>query len=182
METTRLLLSLLAALWLSLAASCTSDHAAAPKDSPPALAAQPPRTKVIGALGGVVNTGWTADWSGFAGTARGCMRSYTEGRFALEMPLEEGDRMLSLVVSAVGNGSADLNIVSLAAAPDGQAELGTVGGINAPNFPGGDPRDIPIELEDTIVSGGVSYWFEFGADQAGLCIGAVRLTYDRPGV
>ncbi len=182
--------ALLVVLAAPLAPACASEPAAAaPPDEPVATAPQPPpRTKVIASTAGVINTGWAADWAGFAGTSRGCMRSYSFGRFAVPMPLEEGDRMLSLTFSAIGNYSADLDVYGLSAAPDGTLTLGAIGALGIHDVPGDDPladlhgkpQDYTIDLVDTLVTGGVAWWFEFSADQAGLCVGALRLTYDRP--
>lgn len=144
------------------------------------LAPLPPKqVKVVGSLGGVIKLGWAPDFGGFAGTSRGCMQSTGPGRFALEMPLNEGDRMLSLTVALIGNFAADVDINSLSVAPNGALTLGTVGTLTVTNVPN-SWFDYPINLVDTFVSGGVSHWFEFGVDQAGACVGAVRLTYDHP--
>lgn len=170
----------------ALAAACGDNVIAAPDPAVAidaaraAPAPQPVRhTAIVSTLAGVINTGWVADWAGFASTSRGCMRSYSFGRFAVPLPLEEGDRMLSLTFSAIGNFSADLDVYSLSAAPAGDLTLGTIGSLGVPNVLGGDPHDFTIDLVDTLVTGGVSWWFEFSADQAGICVGALRLTYER---
>jgi hypothetical protein len=139
----------------------------------------PPQTIVISPLNAAVKAGWVADFNGFVGTSRGFMASTGAGRFAVPLPLREGDRMLSLTVAASGNLSADLDITSFSVAPNGDLTLGTVGFINQPNAPSGF-NDYTADLTDTTVAGGVSYWFEVSADQAGMQVGALRLTYDHP--
>jgi hypothetical protein len=169
------------ALLLIAPAGCSTSSTAAPAhDTDPMAAPSAPLVKAVGALGGVVNAGWVADWSGPAGVSRGCMRSYAAGRYALEMPLEEGDRMLSMMVSATGNASADLEVWMNSAAPTGP-QPPAVSVLVAPNISGPNATDIMIELPDTTVTAGAAHWFEFTADQGGLCVGAVRLTYDHPG-
>jgi hypothetical protein len=148
--------------------------------TPPPPPPPPKWTKVVGVLGGVISEGWQVDWSGFSKSATGLLCSYGFGRFALEMPLEEGDRMLSLIFSANGNNVADLQVDSLSAAPDWSQTRGDGGTLSVPNAPDKNPNDYEIDLVDTIVKGGISYWFEFESSAAGLCVGAVRLTYDRP--
>lgn len=174
------MIRLLILLTFSLLVACTSAPAApAPThDTAPTAAPQPTRTKVIGALGGVVAAGWAPDFGGIAGTSRGCMRSIGAGRYALELDLEEGDRMLSAVISAAGNFGASLEVWRVSAYPTASAPPATVV-LTVPNVPS-EPIDLPVDLVDTVITGGVSYWFEFGASEAGLCVGAVRLTYDRP--
>lgn len=83
-----------------------------------------------------------------------------------------------MIVAMSGNLSADVDITSLAVAPNGDRFLGTLGSLTQPNVP---PAwtDYPIDLVDTTVAGGVSHWFEFGTDQPGACVGAVRLTYEQ---
>jgi hypothetical protein len=157
--------------------------------SAPALAAPPtrdaetapgPSTAVIPSVDGVVGGGWAPDFGGFAGTSVGCMRSFGSGHFVVTPALEEGDQMLSLVVAIAGNLSADLTLTSAAVAPNGDRFLGTVGSLDVPNVSTGF-HDYVIDLTDTIVIDGMLHWFEFTADQGGLCVGAVRLTYDHPG-
>jgi hypothetical protein len=144
---------------------------------PPPVAA--PQTLIISPLNAAIKNGWIIDFGGYVGTSRGFMASIGAGRFAVPLPLHEGDRMLSLTVAAAGNLSADLDITSFSVAPDGALTLGTVGFINQPNVPIGF-RDYTADLTDTTVTGGVSYWFEVSADQLGLQVGALRLTYDHP--
>jgi hypothetical protein len=168
---------------VSLALPACSTPSAAPTrhdTAEPTAAPADPRVMVIGALGGVVNAGWVADWSGVAGASRGCMRSYAAGRYALEMPLEEGDRFLSMLVAASGTFSADLEVWMNSAAPTGP-QPPAVSVLVAPNIPGPTATDIMVDLPDTLVTAGAAHWFEFTADQGGLCVGAVRLTYDHPG-
>lgn len=192
------LIAFAAALVLAVTACPSSPPATTVPDAPPcdlescaagmALECCPPlappvstqRTAVISSLHGAIRDGWAIDWSGFAGTATGCMHSSGfGGRFALAVPLVEGDRMLSLTLAMIGNGSADVTVTSAAVAPNGDRFLGTVGSLTQPNAP---PAwvDYTIDLTDTVIAGGNSHWFEFGADQPGLCIGALRLTYDHP--
>jgi hypothetical protein len=168
------------ALILSLVLVACSAPAAAPAPDDPTAAPSEQRVMIIGALGGVVNAGWVADWSGPAGVSRGCMRSYAAGRYALEMPLEEGDRFLSMSISASGTDSADLEVWMASALPSG-AQPPPVSVLIVPNMPGPGVLDLPIDLPDTTVAPGAAHWLEFTADQGGLCVGAVRLTYDHPG-
>lgn len=88
--------------------------------------------------------------------------------------------MLSMMVSATGNASADLEVWMNSAAPTGP-QPPPVSVLIVPNMPGPGTIDLPIELPDTIVAPGAAHWFEFTADQGRLCVGAVRLTYDHPG-
>jgi hypothetical protein len=164
-------------------ALCSCDAAPAATIAPPvkdaAAAPAEPDTIVIPSITGPVATGWVPDFSGFAGTSTGCMRSTGAGRFVVGPALAEGDTLLSLVVAMAGNLSADVTITSLAVAPNGDRFLGTVGSLDVPNVATGF-HDYPIDLVDTLIVDGVSHWFEFGADQPGACVGAVRLTY-QPG-
>jgi hypothetical protein len=169
------------ALLLAPACTATPSATAAPPDQAvaPPPAPKPPATEVISAIGGVVHTNWTPDFNGFTGTSDGCMLSYGAGRFAVLPTLVEGDRMLSMTIAMAGNRSADLAIRSVSIAPNGGSVPGPLAPVSVFNVP--DLwHDVPFDLVDTIVEGGAVHWFELAADQAGLCIGAVRLTYDHP--
>jgi hypothetical protein len=175
-------LALLVVLALALGCDAVpgSPASAAPPTKDAAAAPVEPDTIVIPSIAGVVSVGWAPNWSGFAGTNTGCMRSSGMGRFAVAPALTEGDRMLSLTAAMIGNLSADVTITSVAVAPNGDRFLGTVGSLSVPNVPG-FWSDFTIDLADTLIAGGNVHWFEFDADQAGACVGAVRLTYDHPG-
>ena len=187
-----------AALCLLALVSCTTAPAATkPPDGPPCdlvscaagaaleccptAAPQPSttRTAIVQSIAGVNQANWWPDFSGVGNSSRGCMRSLQAGRFALPMPLVEGDRLLSLTVSAIGDDTANLSIESLSAAPDGSLTLGTVGSRFIPGVRS-TWTDYTIDLADTVVTGGTAHWFEASADRSGICVGAFRLTYDHP--
>lgn len=136
------------------------------------------RTKVVSPLGAAIKNGWAPNFLGFGGTSRGCLLALQPGRFALPLPLEEGDRLLGLKVAILGDGFTDLGIDILSVAPDGSLTLGSTGTatiLDAPSV----WTDYAIDVVPTIVSGGVSYWIEVGTSLSGACVGAFRLTYDR---
>lgn len=138
------------------------------------------RTRVVNALGGIVRGGWIPDFTGVASTSRGCMRSVLAGRFALPLPLEEGDRMLSVAFAANNavTSTFGFSVDALSAAPDGALSLGAIGTLTVPSAP---PAwtEYALDLVDTTVTGGTVYWLEFDAPAGGVCVGAVRLTYER---
>jgi len=165
------------ALAAAVAASSCATDAAPAEAAAPQPSGQAARTKVISAVGAVPNTGWAVDWSGYSGTSHGCVCSYSAGRFAVPLPLEEGDRMLSMTVAATGVLTATLDVYAMNLAAGGAATVDVITPLGSIMSAW---RDYTIDLVDTTVSGGTSYWFEFAASKAGLCVGAVRLTYDRP--
>lgn len=167
-------------IFLLLLIGCTSAPAATRHDEAPAAPPPQPvqRTTVISSLTGVVGSGWAPDFNGYAGTSRGCMRSQSFGRFAVDVGRNEGDRLLSLVVEVEGAGFGDLDITALNRKPDGSLALGTLGSLTIQD-PAIGSLDYPVDLVDTVVADGVSHWIEFGATASGLCVGAVRLTYEQ---
>lgn len=175
------ILSLLAIL--ALASGCTATTTAAP--SPPEempIAPQPAstqRTAVVQSIAGVNQANWWPDFSGISSSSKGCMRSLQAGRFAMPLPLVEGDRLLSLTVAVLGDGFVDVYIDPFSAKPDGSLTVGVLGSIAVQNAP---PTwtDYTVDLVDTTVGPGASHWFEVAASSSGACVGAFRLTYDHP--
>ncbi|HET9063691.1 MAG TPA: hypothetical protein VFO62_10420 [Candidatus Binatia bacterium] len=179
-------------------AACTTSTASKPPDAAPCdlvscaagaafdccpAAAPTPsttRTKIVQSIAGVNQANWWPDFSGVGGSSRGCMHSLQAGRFALPMPLEEGDRLLSLTVAMIGDDSVTVAIDPLSARPDGSIVVGVIGSIFAPSV-SSTWRDYTVDLVDTTVTAGASYWFEVAANKSGACVGAFRLTYDHPG-
>lgn len=183
---------------IALAACTTAPAASKPPDAPPpcdlvscaggaALECCPPlappastqRTAIVQSIAGINQANWWPDFSGISNSSKGCMRSLQAGRFALPMPLVEGDRLLSLTVAMVGDDSVTVAIDPLSARPDGSLVVGVLGSIFAPSV-SSTWRDYTVDLVDTTVTGGASYWFEVAANKSGACVGAFRLTYDHP--
>lgn len=183
----------LAALVLAAAlVSCTS--APPPADAPPlpcdlvscaagmALECCPPmaprRTLVIPALGWAPAVNWTPD--------TGCMRSQGSGRLVIPVVAQEGERLIAMGASIIGNGAADVSVAAFYAGLmlDDTSSMPSLATIAAGTIAVDDAPsrwlDYTTPIDETPMSASVARWIVIAANQAGACVGAVRLTFDHP--
>lgn len=102
------------------------------------------------------------------------------GRCIVPIDVDEGQRLKSLVFARYGNGSADLTALEVYR----MAADGTVTDIAAAATTLTDPAaiwaDTTVDLTDTTVAAGDTFYVRFTVNGAGLRIGSIRVTYDRP--
>jgi hypothetical protein len=123
--------------------------------------------------------GWVPDFGAASGLSRNCLRSTGfGGRFALPIPVDHGERMLALTATINGDDSSEIDIIAAGFVTSVDL-INIIGARTILNTPAGWHR-YPIDLTDTIAGDEAAHWIEVVADQPGVCVGAFRLTYDRP--
>jgi hypothetical protein len=145
------------------------------------LAPPPPpaHTRIVSPLVAAIVDGWVPDFGAASGLSRNCLRSTGfGGRFALPIPVDHGERMLALTATINGDDSSEIDIIAAGFVTSVDL-INIIGARTILNTPAGWHR-YPIDLTDTIAGDEAAHWIEVVADQPGVCVGAFRLTYDRP--
>jgi hypothetical protein len=123
-------------------------------------------------MSGTWNTNWTVGKNGY-------MTSTGSGVLFVGIDLREGDRIKSVTFMRYGNGMADFTdcAVRLITSAGATSTLGASGMLANPPA---SWIDTTINVIDTIIAAGDSVHISFSANAAGLRVGSIRVTYDRP--
>jgi hypothetical protein len=133
-----------------------------------------PQPKITNAspLGAIVQSGWFHDLS------RGGLYSFGSGAVMIPLAMDDGERLVSLSVTAKGNESADLVFGVFRSNPY-DATVTLLGSRSVPNAPAVF-GSVVIDIADAaplVAPLGVSTWLTIEADQSGASIGAIRFTH-----
>lgn len=124
---------------------------------------------------------WRAGSSGSYGNLGYIVTTATApGECVVPIPLDEGDRIKSMVFACYGDGAADLTSVKVFRL----SAAGVVTDITAAATSVTDApaswADATVDVTDTVATAGDVFWIQFAANAQGLRVGSIRVTYDRP--
>ena len=129
--------------------------------------------KVISPVNGV-GSQWALDGIGLY------MKSSGAGSLLVAIPVDEGERLKSLVFGRIGDGAADITSVDVYTFSAGGTPTNIITGTNSVTNPAASWADTTVDLTDTTIASGTSVWALITANAAGIGIGGLRFTYDRP--
>lgn len=168
---------------LVLFSACVDDAFPAPKNGGTetlsrvvaTAAAVKTQTTLVNPIGGIIKGDWRPVFGVDDGTARGFVESIgPDARIDVPLTLHDGDRIVDLATSIIGTNTATVTITVFGSKPDGTVaeRLGEL----AMRPAAGAWSDVAIDLVDTTVANGTTYWIQMTADQLGIHVGTLWLT------
>lgn len=111
--------------------------------------------------------------------AAGGIASTASCSYIKQLEFKAGDRLKSLVVSRIGNASADATVYVYVTNSSGVATDIVASGGTITN-PGASWSTVTIDLTDTTLNTGDSVSVQIDVNATGLAFGTSRINYDRP--
>lgn len=102
------------------------------------------------------------------------------GRCVIPIDVDEGQRLKSLVFARYGNASSDITAVEVYRMTSGGAVTDIAAAATTVTDPPASWADTTVDLTDTTVAAGDTFYARITVNGSGLRIGSTRATYDRP--
>lgn len=135
------------------------------------------RIRAISPLAFSTDATWVAS---FGPAALGTVESTAAGRIAIPIPLTVGERIKSVTIARKGNGAASLTSIVVMRLPATGTALDITAAATSDASPAAAWADKVVDVTDTACADGDSFYLELNANAAGILLGSIRATFDRP--
>jgi hypothetical protein len=109
----------------------------------------------------------------------GYINSTGAGHCAVPIPIEEGQRITSMVFARYGDGAADFTSVQVFRLTKGGVATDITAAPTSVTNPAAAWADTIVDVTDTACADGDVFWIHFAGNAANLRIGSIRVSVDR---